>query len=256
MLLHSTHNTTNFFSNHLFEIKKNHRVFKSENHKNHKIIFKKKCLNHKITKIIKSPCLNQNITVFFVEPKNYCGFMPSPQPETKTAKWWEIHQPWKHTEKKKRSCFWCAKTRQPKIWCFKKNVFNCFCPPLFCVFFSGVQKSEHNPWSPHIYQPENRVCIRITEQIEKKINIIWSSSKTMSTIHQFVDMFPISKKNGKTVHVYVLCPLNLDKPPQKKHPPRCLDWTKCPKSTQWRFPHHPTDGFSSHQVQQETESSI
>lgn len=38
----------------------------------------------------------------------------------------------------------------------------------------------------------------------------------MSTIHQFVDMFPISKKNGKTVHVYVLCPLNLDKPPQKK----------------------------------------
>lgn len=154
--------------------------------------------------------------MFFVEPKNYCGFMPSPQRETKTAKWWEIHQPWKHTKKKNGHVFGAQKLGNQRFGASKKMSSTVSAPPLFCVFFSGVQKSEHNPWSPHIYQPENRVCIRITEQIEKKINIIWSSSKTMSTIHQFVDMFPISKKNGKTVHVYVLCPLNLDKPPKKK----------------------------------------
>lgn len=156
--------------------------------------------------------------MFFVEPKNYCGFMPSPQRETKTAKWWEIHQPWKHTKKKKKTVmFLVLKNSATKDLVLQKKCLQLFLPPpLFCVFFSGVQKSEHNPWSPHIYQPENRVCIRITEQIEKKINIIWSSSKTMSTIHQFVDMFPISKKNGKTVHVYVLCPLNLHNPPKKK----------------------------------------
>ena len=120
-------------------------------------------------------------------------------------------------EKKKTVMFLVLKNSATKDLVLQKKCLQLFLPPpLFCVFFSGVQKSEHNPWSPHIYQPENRVCIRITEQIEKKINIIWSSSKTMSTIHQFVDMFPISKKNGKTVHVYVLCPLNLDKPPQKK----------------------------------------
>ena len=155
--------------------------------------------------------------MFFVEPKNYCRFMPSPQRETKTAKWWEIHQPWKHTKKKKNGhVFGATKTRQPKIWCFKKMSSTVSAPPPFLSFFSGVQKSEHNPWSPHIYQPENRVCIRITEQIEKKITIIWSSSKTMSTIHQFVDMFPISKKMEKlSMSMYLSLEFRQPPPPKK-----------------------------------------